>query len=420
MSAVRANNANKKAAPALPERLRLAREEAGLTQQQVADWLGIRRPGVVEFESGRRALKSDELAKLAVLYGRSLSWLARGEAAARDLVAAALFRAGDAVDPLLRRQAAIMARRCHLLTRIEAQLPHARGAQAQLPRYGDEEVLAERTRAYEHGRAVAYQERNRLGLGSSSPLRDPWGIVEGAGLTVLPLQLGRDHNVDGIFTRLRNGRACVGVNVDKWVFRQVFTVVHEYAHALMDGELDSEVCDTARGWRHDGRHRYANRELRANQFAAVFLVPREALLNYLQTRGMLRASSFREHHATGLTPIELVRAQDHFGASGDMLLWRLQNESFINATERRTLKDELSRHGVLKLARALGYDWRDRAQPFTRAHELALSGYAKGLIGLGGVADIFGLDKEEMHARLRAWEVHQELGGDDALVGDPG
>jgi Zn-dependent peptidase ImmA (M78 family) len=234
---------------------------------------------------------------------------------------------------------------------------------------------------------------------------------------VLPLQLGRDHHVDGIFTRLRNGRACVGVNVDKWVFRQVFTVVHEYAHALMDGELDSELCDTARGWRHDGRHRYANRELRANQFAAVFLVPREALLNYLQTRGMLRSSSFRAQHATELTPIELVRAQDHFGVSADMLLWRLQNESFINATERRALKDELSRHGVLKLARALGYDWRDRAQPFTRAHELALTGYAKGLIGLGGVADIFGVDKETMHERLRAWEVHQELDDEDALVG---
>jgi len=48
------------------------------------------------------------------------------------------------------------------------------------------------------GERVAYQERNRLNLGLTSPLRDPWGIVEGAGLHVLSLQLGREHRIDGI------------------------------------------------------------------------------------------------------------------------------------------------------------------------------------------------------------------------------
>jgi Zn-dependent peptidase ImmA (M78 family)/transcriptional regulator with XRE-family HTH domain len=402
----------------LPERLRQAREDAGLTQQQVADWLGVRRPGVVEMEGGKRALKSDELAKLAALYGRSLSWFARGKPAPQDLVAAALFRAGETADPMLRREAGSMAKRCHLLTQVEAGLAQPRHP-AHPPQYSDEEALLDQTRAYEHGRAVAYQERNRLGLGLTSPLRDPWGVVEGAGLTVLPLHLGRDHHVDGIFTRLQNGRTCVGVNVDKWVFRQVFTVVHEYAHALMDSELSSELCDTARGWSHKGQHLYANRELRANQFAAVFLVPREALATYLHTRRMLKTTSFRGHHATDITPIELVRAQDYFGVSSDMLLWRLQNENFVNATERRTLRDEVNRHGVMNLARALGYDWRERAQPFTRAHELALTGYAKGLLGLAGVADIFGLGKEEMYQRLQRWEVFQELDSNDALVGNP-
>jgi Zn-dependent peptidase ImmA (M78 family)/transcriptional regulator with XRE-family HTH domain len=402
----------------LPDRLRQAREEAGLTQQQVADWLGIRRPGVVEVESGRRALKSDELAKLAALYGRSLSWFARGEPAPHDLVAAALFRAGESADPMLRREAGSMAKRCHLLAQVEARLALSR-VSAQPPRYTNEELLIDQTRAYEHGRAVAYQERNRLGLGLTSPLRDPWGVVEGAGLNVLPLRLGRDHHIDGIFTRLHDGRACVGVNVDKWVFRQVFTVVHEYAHALMDGELSSELCEMGSAWRSRGQHRYANRELRANQFAAVFLVPREALSAYLETRGMLRTMSFRGQHAVGITPIELVRAQDYFGVSCDMLLWRLQNENFMNAAERRALHGEVTRHGVTNLARTLGYDWRERAQPFTRAHELALAGYAKGLIGLAGVADIFGVDKEEMHQRLRSWEVFQQLDDTDALVGGP-
>ena len=401
----------------LPQKLREAREAAGLTQQQVADWLGVRRPGVVDMESGKRALKSDELAKLADLYGRSLSWFAQGTDAPEDLITSALFRAGDAADPTLRREAATMARRCHLLGIVESGLKQSRHAAA--PQYADEAALLDQTRAHEHGRAVAYQERNRLNLGLTSPLRDPWGVVEGAGLHVLSLRLGKEHHVDGVFTRLQSGRACVGVNIDKWVFRQIFTVVHEYAHALMDSDLRSELCDTARGWRPEGRHRYANRELRANQFAAVFLVPREALVSYLETRGMLKSTSYGRPEATGLTPIEIVRAQDYFGVSCEMLLWRLKNEHLVNTNGRRTLQQELTRHGVNNLARTLGYDWGIRAQPFTRAHELALTGYARGLISLGGVADIFGLDKQDMSDRLREWEVYQEFDDDDALIGQP-
>lgn len=402
----------------LHDRLRRTREAAGLTQQQVADWLGIRRPGVAEIESGKRAVKSHELARLAVIYGCSIAWLAHGESAPEDLVAAALFRAGDATDPILRREAHSLARRCRVLDQIERAVEQRR-SHLRPPSYADEDAAGDQTRAYEHGRQVAYQERHRLGLGLTAPLRDPWGIVEGAGVHVLPLQLGRDHPIDGIFTRVKDGRACVGVNVDKWVFRQVFTVMHEYAHALFDADLQSELCDTQRGWQLGERQRYANRELRANQFAAVFLVPREALVWYLESRNMVRSMARHGQRALNLTPIDIVRAQDHFGVSGTMLLWRLQNENLIAAEERHRLSAELEREGVLRLARELGYRWRTHAQPFTRAYELALAAYVKGHLSLGVLADIFGIDKAEMHARLGAWNVSQEFEPDDALLGQP-
>lgn len=84
--------------------------------------------------------------------------------------------------------------------------------------------------------------------------------------------------------------------------------------------------------------------------------------------------------------VEIVRAQDHFGASGDMILWRLQNERLIDAAERNRLKEDVNRHGTVPLARSLGYDFRRFAQPFYRAHEVALRGYAAGEISLGGTA----------------------------------
>lgn len=403
----------------LEDRLREAREAAGLTQQQVADWLGIRRPSVVEIESGRRAVKSDELAKLAVLYGRSLRWFASGELGAQERIQAALFRANKPDDSTLRREAGVLAKRCQWLGEVERKLGLSR-TKRHTPQYADEYALRDRGSALEHGRAVAYQERQRLGLGLTAPLRDPWGIVEDAGLHVFSMRLGSHHGaIDGIFARLDSGHACVGVNTDKWVFRQIFTVVHEYGHALLDADLASEVCATAHAWTIGGERReYANRELRANQFAAVFLAPREAILFYLEGRGKLR-SARGWVEVMGLTPVDVVRAQDHFGVSCDMLLWRLQNENLIDAAERRALKDELESHGVGRIAAALGYDWQAKAQPFPRSHEIALRAYQKGWLSLGVLSEVFGHDKAEMMQLLREWSITQEFADDDALVGAP-
>lgn len=59
----------------LAERLRQARDQAGLSQAQVAKELGLHRPAVSEIEAGRRRVSAEELSQLAELYGVSLSWL---------------------------------------------------------------------------------------------------------------------------------------------------------------------------------------------------------------------------------------------------------------------------------------------------------------------------------------------------------
>jgi transcriptional regulator with XRE-family HTH domain len=76
------------------DRLRLAREQAGLSQGQVAEHLGVHRPAISEIEAGRRKVSAEELARLAALYDVSAAWLLEGpgdegdaavELAAREL-----------------------------------------------------------------------------------------------------------------------------------------------------------------------------------------------------------------------------------------------------------------------------------------------------------------------------------------------
>lgn len=58
------------------ERLRQARESAGLSQGQAAKLLGLHRPSISEMEAGRRKVSADELLQLARIYGADISRLA--------------------------------------------------------------------------------------------------------------------------------------------------------------------------------------------------------------------------------------------------------------------------------------------------------------------------------------------------------
>ncbi len=60
----------------IADRLRTARERAGLTQGQTAKLMNMHRPTISEIEAGRRRVAADELARFAELYGVSVAWLA--------------------------------------------------------------------------------------------------------------------------------------------------------------------------------------------------------------------------------------------------------------------------------------------------------------------------------------------------------
>ena len=57
------------------ERIRIAREMAGLSQGQLAKLMGLHRPSVTEMEAGNRRVTTDELEQLARHFDVSTSWL---------------------------------------------------------------------------------------------------------------------------------------------------------------------------------------------------------------------------------------------------------------------------------------------------------------------------------------------------------
>jgi transcriptional regulator with XRE-family HTH domain len=65
-------------------RLRMARENAGLSQGQVAKLMNLHRPTVCEIEAGRRRVTAGEIASFAGHYEVDVDWLLGARRGATD------------------------------------------------------------------------------------------------------------------------------------------------------------------------------------------------------------------------------------------------------------------------------------------------------------------------------------------------
>lgn len=64
----------------IANRIAIARDRAGLTQNQLAKLLGIPRPSVVEIEAGNRKVSAEELIAMSDIFQVDINWLAgKGE-----------------------------------------------------------------------------------------------------------------------------------------------------------------------------------------------------------------------------------------------------------------------------------------------------------------------------------------------------
>ncbi len=70
---------------AIGDRLRIARELAGLSQSQVAKMLNLHRPSISEIEANRRKVSAEEIARLSQIYGVSVSWLTQAKEEETDI-----------------------------------------------------------------------------------------------------------------------------------------------------------------------------------------------------------------------------------------------------------------------------------------------------------------------------------------------
>lgn len=204
--------------------------------------------------------------------------------------------------------------------------------------------LRGRWEAIEQGNLLAHKERQRLELGEA-PVSDLGDLLEAQGIVTLELEL--PDNLSGFTIQLRReqGVAC-GVNIMHSPERRRFSLAHEYCHVLMDHDLPGIVS------RREEEDEL--REVRANAFAAAFLMPEDGIRDYLSRLRKGLPSRPREAVVSPEGRARLVEGRlpprageigiwhvcllaSHFGVSRRAMIWRLYNLDLVNEGDKDRL-----------------------------------------------------------------------------------
>lgn len=256
----------------LAHRLRDARTNQGMTQEFVAEELGVSRTSVVQMEAGNRPVSSLELANLAELYKRRIvDFFQEGVSEEQDILLA-IHRLSPEFkdDPQVEKAIASHVRICQegVALRAILGLPAVGGPpKYQLP------MPKTSTEAVRQGHLVAQEERRRLGLGDN-PIPDMADLLTVEGIWASGAKL--PDEMSGMFLRHSSIGLVVLVNFRHPRGRKRFSYAHEYAHALMDCEQSVSVSQLA--------NRKSPIEVRANAFAAAFLLPSTGIAAFLAQR----------------------------------------------------------------------------------------------------------------------------------------
>jgi Zn-dependent peptidase ImmA (M78 family)/transcriptional regulator with XRE-family HTH domain len=320
-------------------RLKEARENRGLSQEQVAGHLGLPRTAITHMESGNRQVSTLELSQLAELYHRSIADFFADIPLSQEDPLLALHRIGENLvgDPVVNEELS----RCVSICRDGVELQKLLGRPERMgpPAY----KLPAPTNigeAVQQAAEVAAAERRRLEL-ANTPIADIAELISAQDIWASGARL--PDAMSGLFLRHPSIGMAILVNFDHVRARKRFSYAHEYGHALMDRALSATVSMQSNA--------SDLLEKRANAFAAAFLMPSGGVQELLKSMNKGQPSRVEEmvYDVANSKPFEaqarpapgsqVITYQDvavlalHFGVSYQAAAYRLLSLRLITKPE---------------------------------------------------------------------------------------
>jgi Zn-dependent peptidase ImmA (M78 family)/transcriptional regulator with XRE-family HTH domain len=297
----------------LGRRIAAGREDASLTQAELAEAVGLERSAVTKIEAGTRKVSATELVAIATALGRRIDWFVTEPPPAvlsrrRDPTLGGTSRALDLEIEKLARDVSFLVD--HGV--IEAGVRERFDVPSD---FVSAEALAERAR--------------RMLPDTEGPLLDLQGACERFGLIAFAIDLGPAEG-DAAYVEVDNlGVALINGSTDPG--RRRFSLAHEFGHHLVG---DAYASESAVGGS-------AETERLLNAFAVHFLLPRKAVtrmwteLSSLDTRlaAVAIAVRFRVSWTVACNQLRNLDLIDH-QQRAHLISQDLQKGEFLQLGER--------------------------------------------------------------------------------------
>lgn len=252
---------NELSAQEIGRRLRIARENADIRQEDAAQFIGVSRPTLVSIEKGVRRVRIQEIQTLGHHYGVSVNSLLRREAVHMDLVPR--FRKLREAEDADTTEAI---RLFNDLIKADAEMENILGIQRRRNypperglNQGDVASLAE---------VHAKELRDWLGLGPG-PIADIFSVIElNLGIRLYQRRLTSKSKVAGLFSYDESAGACILLNANHPLPRRIQSAAHELGHFYGTRQTPEVLEDDEKFLSRDERY--------ANAFGRAFLTPAES------------------------------------------------------------------------------------------------------------------------------------------------
>lgn len=284
--------------PYIALRIAAAREDANLTQSDMAAKLGCTRQNFAYFESGEHRVRSFELEKIAESTGKDV-WFFLDPFRVVSGEAKFSYRLKDA-------EPAVLKDTDEHLGKYIALWRHLAAAKGESPRFIRQSLELTVGSSFEDADKSADAVRRQLELGDCPAERLLDAVEKKEGILVLHLDLPK--GVSGAAARVAHGDTIL-INRSEPATRRAFDLAHELFHLLTWDTMLPEREDTPA----PSGYQQKRIEQLANVFARTLLMPSETVLKEWRTAKEEKAS-LRE---------AAVLVARKFGVSCSALGWRL-------------------------------------------------------------------------------------------------
>ena len=367
-------------ATAIGERLRSAREVAGLTQQDVAAGIDIARTTLVAIEKGQVRARIDKIKSLARLYGTSVNALLRQEAVHVDLVPQ-FRKSSDAADGAAAEAIAIMAG----LARAEVELENLLGIKRVRNHPPERSILPGDVKAQAEQNAL--ELRQHLGLGNS-PITDIVTLLEmemGVRVYLRPV----DSSISGLFAYNEKLGACMLLNAKHRRTRRNLSAAHECGHLVSTRSSPEVLHENAIGSSREERY--------ADAFGRMFLMPTRAVMQKFQEVTAGSGSLTRRHviilaHYFCVSREAIVRRLEEAKLAKDGTWdWFKENGGITDVHEQQVLGD---------LSVAQAQDSYEARPTSLKLNLLAAEAYRQDILSEGQLTQLLGMERTEFRELL--------------------